>query len=71
MKVGKIVELTDATGYSPTLTGISFTDSEGARCHISAKMIVRFYEALKYHLEYSVPELNWENYCNSLFENKK
>lgn len=65
---GKII-LEDAVRFSPTYIGVDYTDESEIRIHIPMKLLVRLYEGSKYQLEKN--GYNWEEFCNTLFEEQK
>ena len=68
MKINNgVIYLEDSVGFRPNHYDVGYTDESGNRVVIPMKLLVRLYEGTKYHHEKI--GINWEEFCNKLFEN--
>jgi hypothetical protein len=64
----KTIFIENVSRFTPSPDGVSFTDSSETSFFIEMKDLVRLYGGSKFHLEKTV---DWEKFCNGLFEKEK
>lgn len=62
---GNYIILEDAKSFSPSVTGVVYTDVAGAKFHVPMKLLVRLYEGARH--DATQRGVNWEQFCNDLF----
>jgi hypothetical protein len=63
--VDRFIVLEDAKSFSPTASGVDYTDESGARIHVPMSLLVRLYEGAKHDL--TRKGVDWKKFCDSLF----
>lgn len=64
-----VIVLEDSTSFSSIEDGVGYTDISGTKFFIPMPLLIRLYEGTKY--TFKKRGIDWDDFCESLFEEEK